>query len=99
MAKSKTQFVCQNCGAQYPKWTGKCDNCGEWNTFVEQAVASTGKSAVAKSAQSGRVLAPQTMQSIASEEAVKRMTTGHSDLDVVLGGGILPGGVLLIAGQ
>lgn len=99
MAKPKTQFICQNCGASYQKWTGKCDNCGEWNTLVEQIVAGTGKSAVAKSAASGHVLSPQTMQSISAEETTKRMSTGYEDLDVVLGGGILPGGVLLVAGQ
>ena len=99
MAKSKTQFICQNCGATHSKWTGKCDNCGEWNTLVEQALASQGKSAVAKSASSGRILTPQTMQAISVEESVKRMTTGYSDLDAVLGGGILPGGVILMAGQ
>lgn len=48
MTKSKTQFVCQNCGAFYPKWSGKCENCGEWNTLVEQIVESVGKSAVSK---------------------------------------------------
>ena len=100
MAKSKTQFVCQNCGATYPKWMGRCENCGEWNTLVEQAnPVSGGKSAVARSASSGRVLTPQTMQSIAAEETAKRMRTGYADLDAVLGGGILPGGVLLMAGQ
>lgn len=99
MAKSRTQFICQNCGASYPKWTGKCDNCGEWNTLVEQVAASQGKSVVAKSATSGHVLTPQTMQSIAVEEAVRRMPTGYQDLDMVLGGGILPGGVILMAGQ
>lgn len=99
MVKSKTLFICQNCGASYPKWTGKCDNCGQWNTLVEQAPVSSGKSAVSKSASSGRVLSPQTMQSISIEETAKRMTTGYSDLDAVLGGGILPGGVMLMAGQ
>jgi DNA repair protein RadA/Sms len=99
MAKSKTQFICQNCGASYQKWTGKCDNCGEWNTLVEQAVVGTGKSAVSKSATSGRVLTPQTMKSIAIDEGPNRMTTGYEDLDMVLGGGILSGSVLLMAGQ
>ncbi len=99
MAKTKTQFICQNCGASYPKWTGKCDNCSEWNTLVEQAAPSSGKSAVAKSASSGRVLLPQTMQAIEAEDAVVRMHTGYDDLDTVLGGGILPGGVVLMAGQ
>lgn len=99
MVKSKSQFVCQNCGASYGKWTGKCENCGEWNTLVEQAAASQGKSAVARSSNSGRVLTPQTMRSISAEDSVKRLSTGFRDLDDVLGGGILPGGVVLIAGQ
>jgi DNA repair protein RadA/Sms len=98
MAKPKSQFICQSCGASYPKWTGKCENCEQWNSLVEQVVAS-GKSAVAKSTTSGRVLTPQTMQSIAGEAMVQRMTTGYEDLDLVLGGGILPGAVLLMAGQ
>ena len=98
MTKSKTQFVCQNCGAVYPKWMGRCENCGEWNTLVEQAVSS-GKSVVAKSASTGHSLTPQTMKSIESEQMGRRMSTGLGDLDSVLGGGILPGGVLLMAGQ
>lgn len=97
MAKAKTQFVCQNCGASYPKWTGKCENCGEWNTLVEQLPVTTGKSAVARS--SGTVLTPQTMQSIASDDKTTRLSTGIRDLDEVLGGGILLGGVVLLAGQ
>src|SRR5690606_40876321 len=99
MAKSKSIFVCQNCGASYPKWQGKCDNCGEWNTMVEQAQAATGESAVAKSASSGQVLRPQTIGSIDVEATTSRMDTEFDDLNDVLGGGILPGGVILIAGQ
>ncbi len=99
MVKSKTQFVCQNCGASYSKWTGKCDNCGEWNTLVEQVIASSGKSVVARSGNSGKVLSVQTMRSISSKSGASRLLTGFSDLDDVLGGGILPGGVVLMAGQ
>jgi DNA repair protein RadA/Sms len=99
MAKARTQFICQNCGASYPKWIGRCDNCGEWNTLVEQAPVSAGKSAVARGASSGSILVPQTMSSISSEDSLKRLTTGFSDLDDVLGSGIVPGGVILIAGQ
>ena len=99
MVKSKSQFVCQNCGAVYPKWEGKCNNCGEWNTLVEQLMASVGKSAVAKSSDSGSVLTPQTMRSISVAESSKRLLTGFKDLDDVLGGGVLPGSVILMAGQ
>lgn len=99
MVKSKTSFMCQSCGASYPKWVGKCDNCGEWNSLVEQLASSSGKSALAKSASSGQKLAVQTMRSISSEEKTSRISTGFSDLDDVLGGGIIAGGVILIAGQ
>lgn len=99
MARVRTQFICQNCAASYPKWTGKCENCGEWNTLVEQAPVSAGKSAVAKSASSGRVLTPQSIHSIGDDMQLSRLPTGIADLDTVLGGGILPGGVVLLAGQ
>lgn len=99
MAKARSQFVCQNCGASYPKWVGKCDNCGEWNTLVEQATQASGNSAVARGAHSGKVLQPQAMRSISAEDSIVRMSTAIADLDVVLGGGILPGGVVLLAGQ
>ncbi len=97
MVKSKTLFACQQCGTTYPKWTGKCDNCGEWNSLVEQASASSGKSAVARS--NGSILKPQTMHTIESSDASARLTTGIDDLDSVLGGGVLLGGVVLLAGQ
>lgn len=98
MGKSKSQFVCQNCAAVYSKWTGKCENCGEWNSLVEQVIAG-GTSAVAKGATSGRVLKVQTMKSIATTETSARLDTGIKDLNDVLGGGILLGGVILLAGQ
>ena len=99
MAKARSNFVCQNCGASYPKWTGKCENCGEWNTLVEQVVETKGASAVARSHSHGKILKPQSMRSIAAEDSVKRLPTGIADLDAVLGGGILPAGVMLLAGQ
>ncbi|MFZ1258219.1 MAG: DNA repair protein RadA [Candidatus Saccharimonas sp.] len=98
-AKARNQFTCQQCGATYPKWIGKCDNCGEWNTLVEQAVQASGNSAVARGARSGRVLAAQSMQTITTDDTSTRLSTGIADVDLVLGGGILPGGVILLAGQ
>ena len=97
MARTRLQFVCQSCGAGYPKWSGRCENCGEWNTLVEQEPVAAGTSAVAKSA--GKVLKPQTMKSIDIAESTARIATGFHDLDIVLGGGVLPGGVMLLAGQ
>ena len=98
MAKSKTIYVCQNCGAEHRKWTGRCDDCGEWNSLVEQLVES-GKSVVSKASSSGSLLKTQTMTSIMADTTKQRIGTGIKDLDVVLGGGILPGGVILLAGQ
>ena len=99
MAKLKTKFVCQECGASYPKWSGKCENCGRWNTLVEQVSESSGKNAISKSAKTGRILDVQNLNEIISEKKQERIYSGIKDLDTVLGGGILPAGVLLIAGQ
>ncbi len=99
MAKVKQQFVCQQCAARFTKWAGRCEECGEWNTLVEQMPQSVGKSAVAKSANSGRILDTQSLHTISVEDNLERLLTGFSDLDTVLGGGILPGGVTLLAGQ
>lgn len=99
MAKLKTKFVCQECGASYPKWSGKCENCGRWNTLVEQVSESSGKDAISKSAKTGRILDVQNLNEIISEKKQERISSGIKDLDTVLGSGILPAGVLLIAGQ
>lgn len=99
MAKSKSQFICQSCGSVYSKWSGRCDNCGSWNSLVEQLSVSSGKSVVARSESSGKVLIAQTMGSISNKESSQRLLTGFADLDDVLGGGILPGSVILMAGQ
>lgn len=99
MAKSKTQFVCQNCGSVYPKWAGRCENCGQWNSLFEQVLIDSGKSAVARSSNSGEVLSVQTMGSISNIETKQRLGTGFTDLDDVLGGGVLSGSVILIAGE
>lgn len=98
MARPKTQFVCQNCGAVHSKWSGRCDNCGEWNTLVEQ-IANAGTSSVAKASSSGRPLKVQSIKDMTVDDSSKRISTGVADLDVVLGGGILPGAVVLLAGQ
>lgn len=99
MVKAKTQFVCQNCGAVSSKWTGRCESCGEWNTLVEQAL-EVGKSAVARAHGAGKKLSVQRVGEIETDtRASRRLLTGIDDLDIVLGGGVLPGGVTLLAGQ
>jgi DNA repair protein RadA/Sms len=101
VAKAKSKFVCQNCGASYAKWAGRCENCGEWNTLLEQVVQTETetKSALSKAAISGKNLAAVSINEIEPSDAGSRLVTGFPELDSVLGGGILLGGVALLAGQ
>ena len=101
MAKSKAKFVCQNCGTSHAKWAGRCENCGEWNTLLEQEMPTEAeaKSALARGAVSGKKLAAVSINQIEPSDAGSRLKTGFPELDNVLGGGILLGGVALLAGQ
>lgn len=99
MVKTKTQFICQKCGSIYPKWMGRCENCGEWNSLFEQSIESSGKSVVSKGENTGKVLSVQTMRSIPMTKDDQRFKTGFTDLDEVLGGGVLAGSVSLLAGE
>jgi DNA repair protein RadA/Sms len=94
MAKSLgVKYVCANCGAGSRSWSGRCANCGEWNTLQEQLEVSS--SAVAKS---GRTLAPTNLAA-AAKQTTTRIKTNIQDVDDVLGGGLVPGSVSLMAGQ
>lgn len=97
MVKLRSKYVCQQCGTSYSKWSGKCDNCGAWNSLLEQASETSGKSVVSRS--SGKKLKTASLASIATESVGSRIKTGFADLDDVLGGGLMPGGVALMAGQ
>ena len=97
MAKAKTKFVCQQCGASFPKWAGRCENCGAWNSLLETTPESVGKSAVSRS--SGRKINAERNRDVKVDQVSKRIDTGIADLNQVLGGGLMPGGVTLIAGQ
>jgi DNA repair protein RadA/Sms len=101
MAKVKTSFFCQNCGAQSPKWVGKCSSCNEWNTFVEEVVQknSDSKISVAFSGRSnGRVPKPINLQSITAGEE-QRLPVFDKELARVLGGGLVPGSLILFGGE
>tara|TARA_R110002020_G_scaffold96083_3_gene230404 strand:+ start:283 stop:1656 length:1374 start_codon:yes stop_codon:yes gene_type:complete len=101
MAKIKTTFFCQNCGAQSPKWLGKCPACGEWNTYVEEVIQKdeSGKGSW-KTPTSGtkKASVPKKIQEVNYEEQ-PRYVTGDAELDRVLGGGIVPGSLVLIGGE
>ena len=101
MAKLHTKFVCQSCGASFPKWSGRCTNCDTWNSLVEQLPESSPneKSAVGRSQLSGHPLKTIAMRDLETAGPKVRYTTGFPDLDTVLGGGLLAGSVTLLAGQ
>lgn len=97
MAKTRTQFVCQNCGTVYSQWAGKCDACGEWNTIVEEETSGGIGGGPAKSSRKGRVVA-LTSLSGAIEDA-PRIKSGIAELDRVTGGGFVRGSALLVGGD
>ena len=99
--KSRSQFVCQQCGAVYAKWVGQCTNCSAWNSLVEQVAEteSTKKTALEKGKLSGKKLDFVKLKSVVPSDSKARLKTNFKDLDVVLGGGILMGSVSLLAGQ
>lgn len=101
MAKSHIQFTCQECGAIYKKWTGRCVKCGAWNSLVQQfdEESRDEKSAVGRAGLSGHQLDFVSINDLEASDKKERLLTGFHDLDVVLGGGILLGSVMLLAGQ
>lgn len=94
MAKLKTQYFCQNCGAQYSQWHGQCKTCGEWNTLVEEIVEKSTKSSVAVKSKSSII---NIIEVETNEEP--RISTPSEELNRVLGGGIVLGSVTLIGGE
>lgn len=99
MAKTRSQFICQNCGTVHSRWAGKCDGCGEWNTLVEEGTAGgigSGPGAL-KSARKGR---PVALTSLDGEiEDAPRIISGIGELDRATGGGFVRGSALLIGGD
>lgn len=96
MAKTKSIYFCQNCGAQSAKWIGKCPACGEWNTYVEEVVSKTTTGGPSREKAGGnkalRLDELKTVKEI-------RYLSSNGELDRVLGGGIVPGSVILIGGE
>ncbi|WP_396155852.1 DNA repair protein RadA [Flavobacterium sp.] len=99
MSKLKTTFFCQNCGAQYSKWQGQCNSCKEWNTIAEEIIQKEEKSSWKSSdTDSKRVSKPLKIKEIDSTQEV-RMDTTDGELNRVLGGGIVPGSLILLGGE
>src|SRR6202051_1888730 len=93
MAARAPSFVCQNCGAAYSRWAGKCEACGEWNTLVEE-----GKEGPKRASRKGRLFAIEPLKAATGHEA-PRLASGIGEFDRVTGGGLVRGSVLLLGGD
>ena len=103
MAKDKTAFVCSNCGQESAKWIGKCPACGQWNTFKEVRIAAEGGSMAARISssihhKSSKNNAPLLFKDIASKNE-PRINLKDSEFNRVLGGGLVPGSIVLLGGE
>ena len=99
--KVKTVYICKECGAESPKWMGRCSQCGEWNTFVEEQVTVGGGAKQQQSTSnsiSSATIRPMPLAKVQVSE-VSRTSTANAELDRVLGGGIVPGALILIGGE
>jgi DNA repair protein RadA/Sms len=97
MAKSdKTVYECSDCGAQSPKWLGRCPDCGAWSTLVETRARAA--AAAKREAARGGARVPEPLDAVLAEQ-LDRLPTGVAELDRVLGGGVVPGAVMLIGGD
>ena len=95
MAKVKTNYTCTECGGQSPKWQGQCPSCFAWNTLVETIAETPGANRYTPLAEASSI---QKLQDVEAAE-VPRRVTGIAEFDRVLGGGLVPGGVVLIGGD
>lgn len=99
MAKVKSSFFCQSCGAQSAKWVGKCPSCNEWNTYVEELIQKEDKQSWKSSSSSTKVAnKPKPINEVAYDQE-ERIYTNDGELNRVLGGGIVPGSLVLIGGE
>ncbi|MGB8001802.1 MAG: DNA repair protein RadA [Anaerobacillus sp.] len=98
MAKKKTKFMCQDCGYESPKWMGKCPGCHQWNTMVEEFVPSDTDRRRFVTSNEGSTSKPTSIRSI-QKEMEPRIFTHITELDRVLGGGVVPGSLVLVGGD
>ncbi len=110
MARLQTKYICQNCSYESPKWMGKCPDCDSWDSFTEEVTVkekagSAGKAgSIASFSSAGRGIVPTTSGMpvpITEVEMTKqaRLSSGIGEFDRVLGGGIVPGGLILLGGE
>ena len=99
MAKAKTVYRCTECGAEFPKWAGRCESCDAWNTLGEEMIstAPTSKRTAARSV--AGIAAPTVMLGRVTAADTPRWTTQLNEFDFVLGGGLVPGSMVLVGGE
>src|SRR4030088_2321308 len=97
MTRRELSFVCQNCGAAYGRWQGKCDACGEWNTIAEESAATARPAVPGRAPRKGRVFALEPLAGEAHD--APRLPSGVPEVDRVTGGGFVRGSVLLLGGD
>ena len=95
MARRNDSFVCQNCGAHYGRWQGKCDSCGEWNTITEEGAERP--AAPGRAPRKGRRFALEPLSG--ETQDAPRLASGIAEFDRVTGGGFVRGSVLLLGGD
>lgn len=98
MAKRKTRYVCSNCGSISSRWLGRCPQCGEWNTMAEEEEIAEAPKGSRSIQRCGESVKPSSLPDIAMEK-MARIVTGIGELDRVLGGGIVPGALILLSGD
>ena len=98
MAKVKKAYFCKNCGFEAPKWLGRCPSCGEWNTFTEEIIARESSSPASALAGALPASRPQRVRDI-RESDHRRIDLGNSEVNRVLGGGLVPGSLVLLGGE
>ena len=97
MAKSKTVYVCGDCGSESAKWQGQCGDCKAWNTMTRLSIEDTARSA-RKQGFAGQLAAASILGEVSAQD-VPRLATGSGEFDRVLGGGLVPGSAVLISGS
>ncbi|MBE0640412.1 MAG: DNA repair protein RadA, partial [Bacteroidales bacterium] len=97
MSKPRSAYFCQSCGHSSPKWLGRCPSCGEWNTFVEEVLQKESGSGWKRQTDQASAR-PHLLSEISMDQQV-RMSTAMSEMDRVLGGGLVPGSLVLLGGE
>jgi DNA repair protein RadA/Sms len=98
MAKTKSVYICQNCGAESPKWIGKCPSCGEWNSYVEEIISKDNSPKINLGGLEITKQKPIRLDEVETSEE-SRFDTSSGELNRVLGGGLVPGSLVLIGGE